>query len=113
MQKRMGDERQRNLKELVHTMLFMLSRQEFHVHQIRSEQQRLIKSIHKSAPDERKVEHLKLIREYQLLLAESTWYLKKQQRKLKKYLEVNPHLKGLELYQQAVNALKDMRIPTK
>ncbi|XP_023176779.1 uncharacterized protein LOC111603427 [Drosophila hydei] len=109
----MGEEQQRNLKYLVHTMLFMLSRQEFHVHQISSEKQRLIKSIHKSAPDDRKIEHMKLIREYQLLLAESSWYLTKQQAKLKKYLRKHPHLKGLEIYQQAGNVLKEMHTLTK
>ncbi|XP_064547884.1 uncharacterized protein LOC135434976 [Drosophila montana] len=98
------------LKGLVNTLLFMLNRQEFHLHQIRSEENRLKKSILKSASDHRKQEHITHIQEYKLLLDESTSQLQKQQDKLQKYLDSHPDLNESELYQQAGNVLKDMHL---
>lgn len=109
----MADHLDHYLKGLVNTLLFLLSRQEFHLHQIKTEENRLMKSISKSASGHRKLEHITHIREYKLLLDESNLQLQKQSSKLQQYLDAHPDLNESKLYQQAGDVLKDMHVSTK
>ncbi|EDV93379.1 GH19277 [Drosophila grimshawi] len=103
----MSDPRIRYLKKLTNTVLFLLNRQQFHMHQIDVEQDRLKASINRSEANHKKLEHMNLIREYQLLLTECSSQLDKQQKKLYKYLEMHPDLEDVKLYQQADSDSKD------
>ncbi|KAH8419022.1 hypothetical protein KR222_000914 [Zaprionus bogoriensis] len=102
----MGDTRERDLKDLINSILFLMNRQNFHMHQINLEEKRFRKAIENYVPTHRRVEIVRQIREYQLLMAENTRQIHIHQNMLKKFLELNEDLKDSVLYHKADEVLK-------
>ncbi|XP_034486518.1 uncharacterized protein LOC117790998 [Drosophila innubila] len=103
----MDDVRNRDMKDLINSLFFLLNRQNLHLHQIAIEEKRFRRSVENFATTHKKVEHVCHIRDFQLLLAENSRQIQIHHDMLQKFLELNGDLKDTKLYQQAGEVLKE------
>ncbi|XP_034114597.1 uncharacterized protein LOC132785666 [Drosophila nasuta] len=103
----MDDIRNRDMKDLINFLFFLLNRQNFHLHQIRNEEKRFRKAVDCYATTHTKLSHVCQIRDFQLLLAENSRQMKIHHEKLQKFLDLNGDLKDTPLYQKATEVLKE------
>ncbi|KAH8311556.1 hypothetical protein KR044_006891 [Drosophila immigrans] len=103
----MDDTRNRDMKELINSLFFLLNRQNLYLHQIRIEEKRFRKAVEQWATTHTKLSHVCQIRDFQLLQAENSRQIKNRHGMLQKFLDLNVDLKDTTLYQKAVEVLKE------
>lgn len=102
----MDSRRNREIKDLVNSLFFLMNRQNLHKRMIDIEEKRFRKAVCEFSTTHKKVEHVRQIRDYQQMMADNTRQIRIFHDKLRRYLQLNSDLKHTELYHQADEVLK-------